>query len=465
MFSFLSKTILVVSLLYFSQQTLFAQNNDSTFRVDSIVVKGNKKTRTFIILRELSFRMGDTIQNWSYHKEQSRKQLINLFLFNEISINKIASVVYIDVTERWYFWPSPELDYADRNFNQWWLSKDPKRLIYGLNLEWFNVRGRNETMVLGLIAGYTRMAALSYKIPYFNKKQTWGLFASVHYSTNKEVWFKTENDKVQFFRDNDKDLIKRKNAELIITHRKRIFNYHHFSMGYRQTEIDDTVSDYDVNQRYLLYNQTIQREQYIGYQFVFDRRDFKGFPLNGHLLKIHGEASNYYFNIKDFQTLMLKLSYSKYFKIRERLFASFNVSGRYYSNQYPQYSRVQALGYGREYIRGYELYVIDGSHFGLAKAELKYRFLNKKYKFFPKVKNYEVLPISLFVSTFYDAGYVVNKDKQGDDMNNNVLTNSLQKGYGAGLNIVAFYDYCARIEYAFDSFGKSRFYLSFVAAM
>ncbi len=456
---------LIASFHFFFLQTSFAQTVDSSFRVDSIHVQGNRKTKTAIILRELSFASGDTIQNWAYHSEQSRRQLINLFLFNEIKLSRDGNTVHIDVTERWYIWPIPELDYADRNFNQWWLSKDPRRLIYGINLEWYNMRGRNETMVLSLISGYTRMAAFSYRIPYFNKKQSWGVQMSAHYSSNKEVWYKTENDKVQFFRDNDRDLIKRRNAEVIFTHRKKIFTYHHFFAGYRQTSIADTVATYEVNQNYLLYNQNSQREQYLGYQFVYDKRDFKGFPLQGTLVKLNIEGSNYDFTAHDFQTLMLKASVSKYVKLAQNLFGSANITARYYSNTYPQYSRIQALGYGKDYIRGYELFVIDGNHFGLGKAELKYRFLNRKFSFLPGVRNYGILPVSLFISSFFDYAYVNNNTESKTLVNSNHLPNSWQHGGGCGLNIVMFYDYCARIEYSFDKQLNNRFYLSFVAAM
>ena len=226
MFKGLRKKIFFLAFI----QSLFlqlghAQTLDSTFTVDSIHIDGNKKTKVQIILRELSFKKGDTIHNWSYHQAQSRKQLINLFLFNEIALRKVGNTINIDVKERWYIWPKPELEYADRNFNQWWLSKDPKRLIYGLNLEWYNLFGRNQTLTLNLINGYTKMAGVNYKVPYFNKKQTWGMQFVAQYSSNKEIWFKTANDKVQFFRDQDREMIRRSNAERSFMHRPQILSY------------------------------------------------------------------------------------------------------------------------------------------------------------------------------------------------------------------------------------------------
>ncbi|MEZ4803979.1 MAG: BamA/TamA family outer membrane protein [Bacteroidia bacterium] len=460
-----SKLLYSFFFSFFIHSVINGQALDSVFRVDSIYISGNNKTKTKIILREISFKLGDTIHNWSYHKEQSRKQLINLYIFNEVSVEKDGGLVTIHVTERWYIWPIPQLDYADRNFNQWWLSKDFNRLIYGVNLEWYNIRGRNETMTLRLLSGYTKMAAIKYKIPYFNKKQTWGLQVDAHYSTNREVWYKTEEDKVQFFRDNDKILLTRKNAELTLTHRKKIFSYHNIFSGIRQTNIADTVATYEVNRRYLLNNQNSQTELYLGYHYIYDRRDFKGFPLKGNLLKLNIELSQFNLPSKNLHTLSLKGSYSKYFPIFRKLYGSFHGTLRYYSNDYPPYSKIQALGYGKDYIRGYELNVIDGNNFALGKAEIKYQILDKKYKFLPKLRNYEVLPISVYLSSFYDLGYVQNAYEKTTLYSNNILPNSLQRGGGVGINFVMFYDYCTRIEYAADKFLNRRFYISFVASM
>jgi outer membrane protein assembly factor BamA len=473
MFKALRKKIFFLAFI----QSLFlqlgyAQVTDTSFTVDSIHIAGNRKTKDQIILRELSFNKGDTIHNWSYHQAQSRKQLINLFLFNEIALRKLGNTIHIDVTERWYIWPIPELDYADRNFNQWWLSKDPKRLIYGINLEWYNLMGRNQTLTLNLINGYTKMAGVNYKVPYINKKQTWGMQFVAQYSSNKEIWFKTANDKVQFFRDQDREMIRRSNAEISFTHRPKIFSYLSFYGGYRYWKVADTVMKPQVNPYFLPFNKLGQIEFYTGLNFVFDKRDFKGFPLNGHLLKLNFEWADFPVaefpssNFKGKETKMFKLNYSFYKRLSNKFYISSNAIARLYSYSFPKYFKAQALGYGKDYIRGYELNVIDGSHFLLGKAEMKYRFLNRKYKFMPKLKNYEQLPLTLFLSTYFDMGYVVNNYlKLSGSTDQNVLPNTWQNGKGLGLNVVAFYDYCMRLEYSFDKYMNSRFYVSFVAAM
>lgn len=442
-----------------------AQSDDSSFVVQHIKTIGLRRTREAIVMRELTFKVGDTIRNWTYHKEQSRKQLINLFLFNEVTIDRVNGDIIVHATERWYTWPIPVLDYADRNFNQWWLTKDPKRLIYGLDLSQYNIGGRNQTMVLNLVMGYTRSVGINYKIPYINKKMSWGMQVSAKINANKEVWSTTVNDKVSFFRDNDRTLIRRQMGELVFTHRKKFFVYHHVYTGFRRVDVDPVIAD-SVNYDYLMYHQDVQNEGYLGYQFVFDKRDFKGYPLNGHLLKVQAEGSNYFFkNVPDFQTLILKLAYSRYMKIKGNLFASAHVTARYFDNMYPQYTAVQALGYGKDYIRGYELRVIDGSNFALGKFELKYRLVNANYAFAAGVKNYEKLPVCVYLTGFMDAGYVRNWRQIQQASGNNLLPNSLQNGGGVGLNVVMYYDYCMRVEYSADRQLNRRFYLSFVASM
>jgi outer membrane protein assembly factor BamA len=455
----------VVILLFFHVSGIFAQYQDTLFTVDSIVIIGNKRTRSSIISRELTFSKGDTIQNWQYQKEQSRRQLINLFLFNEILISRSAGMVTVQVTERWYIWPYPELGYADRNLSQWLLSGDPRRLIYGLKLQWYNIRGRNETMQLDLITGYTKMVNFGYKIPYFNRRQTWGAQVFATYSSNREVWYKTEQDKVRFFKDNDRNLIYRKGIELSAVHRKRIFSYHQIYAGFLQTEIADTVYAQDVNSQFFLDRNKKQQEVYAGYNYTFDKRDFKGFPLNGYLLKTGAEFGRLSSGALQKNTLTLKASFSRYFRIAGSFFGSVNGTARYYSLENPPYTKIRALGYGKDYIRGYELKVIDGNHFVLGKAEIKYRFLNRKYKFLPRVNNYAVLPLALYVSTYTDAGYVHKTAGVLNAGDNNILPNSWQHGTGIGLNVVAFYDYCFRAEYSFDKYLNNRMYFSFVASM
>ena len=42
--------------------------------------------------------------------------------------------VMVDVKERWYIFPLPIFELADRNFNEWWKTRDFSRTNYGLSV-------------------------------------------------------------------------------------------------------------------------------------------------------------------------------------------------------------------------------------------------------------------------------------------------------------------------------------------
>jgi outer membrane protein assembly factor BamA len=459
------KTVVVITFL-FTSFSIFAHTNDSAFfAVKSIHIQGNKKTKDFIILRELTFKVGDTLQSVTEHLVQSRKQLINLFLFNSVELTAQDSIVQVKLIERWYYWPFPILDYADRNFNQWWLSRDFKRLIYGIDFTAYNLGGKNQTLKINALGGYTKLIGFSYRMPYFNRSKTWGLELSSSYKSNREVWYKTMDDKVQFFRDNDLTLIKNWDSEIRFTHRKKIFNYHHIYTGFRYTQVSDTVLTKSVNELFLLNKQNTQREIILGYDFVRDKRDYKGYPLKGHYFKAIANVSRFYGKKTSMNSTMLKLTFSKYFQLSPKFYFSSQINGRFYQMATSPYTRIQALGYNKDYVRGYELNVIDGQNFALFKSEFKYKFFDKIYPLARKLYGYENMPISVYLTTYFDDAFVSNSRDRYELSLNNQLPNKNVYGFGTGLNFVMFYDYVVRTEYSFKKNGNARWFLSFVASM
>jgi len=139
------------------------QNQDDTLLVvGEICIAGNKKTKERILLRELPVLVGDSIGHHQLDSilERCKQQLVNLGLFNVVRVThrqKEANLTEINiyVIERWYTWPLPILQIADRNFNQWWISKDLERINYGVELSQFNFRGRNETLKIKFQNGFT----------------------------------------------------------------------------------------------------------------------------------------------------------------------------------------------------------------------------------------------------------------------------------------------------------------------
>lgn len=109
--------------------------------VGRIVLQGNQITKDRIVLRELVFREGDTLSLNALGEKlkQSRQNLLNRSIFNFVEIDTLPSQeagsrmvdVKIVLLERWYIWPMPILELADRNLNSWWETKDMTRINAG----------------------------------------------------------------------------------------------------------------------------------------------------------------------------------------------------------------------------------------------------------------------------------------------------------------------------------------------
>src|ERR1700734_4097906 len=86
--NFFRRASLVSILAVISWTSLFAQNKDSLggkkITIASIKVDGNYITKTTIILRELTFKQGDTIaaSDWAATSLRSKNNVMNTGLFN-----------------------------------------------------------------------------------------------------------------------------------------------------------------------------------------------------------------------------------------------------------------------------------------------------------------------------------------------------------------------------------------------
>src|SRR6266700_2107991 len=77
------------ALIQVPQTSATATNRTSTsFVVDNIYIEGNRKTKPYIIERELPFKSGDSIYLPDLVKgfDIARQQLINTSLFNDVII-------------------------------------------------------------------------------------------------------------------------------------------------------------------------------------------------------------------------------------------------------------------------------------------------------------------------------------------------------------------------------------------
>jgi len=470
--------LLFWTLLTVNISASFGQANDALksepilsqkpfFIVDHINLIGNKRTRASIITRELNLRKGDTVFT---EKQDSiftwnTQRVYNTRLFNKVSVSSEPDSgrlrnFNVKMDERWYIIPIPLVSFGDRNINEWIKQRGANinRLNYGLNMEIRNFTGRNDELNITLQEGFTQKYAFFYSVPYVNKKQRTGIIIGASYDNNKDVAYKTGKDTLVYFNSNT-ETRNRFNASLSFSFRPAYFNTHLFDFDYNLFHISDTIAK--LNPNYFGGGQTKLSFFALRYYFVNDTRDVKSYAQKGRVIRFELEKLGL-LPWDNINMLFLRASYSGYFKLSKHFFFATMLKVKTslpLSNQPYIYAR--GLGYLQDFVRGYELYVVDGPHFILNRNTIRRKLWGTEIKFgkIIPMKEFRNVPVSVYLNAYADWGIVFSNTYTPD--NANVLNKPLI-GYGMGMDIVTYYDQVLRLEYSFNKFGQSGFYVHFM---
>ncbi|OYT13503.1 MAG: hypothetical protein B6I19_04755 [Bacteroidetes bacterium 4572_114] len=438
------------------------------FIIDSISLTGNKQTRENIILRELVFFQNDTIPAFSLVEiiRKSRENLLNTSLFNFVTVeDSIISrgsishiIIKINFVERWYLWPFPIFEISGRNFNSWWEEKDFSKVNYGMFFIKENCRGRMESLKLLLRLGYDEKYEVSYDIPYINEKQTFGAGLGAGWSQNHEVAYQTVDNKLVYVHNEQDYMIKNYFSYFNLTHRPNFYQHHLFQASYNFYSFADTVLN--LNPDYSYNNDKTNEYFTLFYKFAVDHRDFKVYPLQGLYYDFSISKSGLgILKNGDISMMDIAGSFRKYWELSKKIHVSTDLSGKISTNRDQPYFFQQGMGYGRNFVRGYELYVIEGQSYWLSKNTFKYSLVPTQERKigFIKSEKFGKVHYALYINCFFDLGYV-------HDYNNieyNSMSNKLLFGSGIGIDLVTYYDMVFRVEYSVNRMGETGFYVHF----
>ena len=431
--------------------------------VDSIFFKGNEKTRDNILRRELDLHSGDTVQvaELDARLEFNRRKLNNTNLFiwvkGDYHQNKPKHIqITYEFLEQWYLLGYPIFQLADRNLNEWW-SKGHSfgRTIYGAHLIHNNFRGRNERLSFKAETGFTQRLELGYSNPYIDSKKTLGLGAALSYTTNKNLAVRTRNDTLQIL-SSDKILRERWSGALSFRKRIKFYDFHFAELRYSHSVVADTIRLLNPNYYYKGSNE--QNFLQLTYAYSYDFRDYAPYPLRGKKLDF---AYNYYgilaqdaLNYWD-----IKASIAYFFDLGSSFFITTQWKAKVtQENKNIPYANLQALGYGNDNVRGYELNVIDGTNYLLSKNTFKYQLFNKiiPIKILP-YKQFNQMPIAVYPTVFFDFAYVY---QPFPELTSSRFSNRWIYGMGLGFDIVTYYNFVCKLGVPVINGGKSGLFVS-----
>jgi hypothetical protein len=204
-----------------------------------------------------------------------------------------------------------------------------------------------------------------------------------------------------------------------------------------------------------LYNSTNNSQHIIdiSYTFKYVNANNVAYPLKGTtaFARLNKRGLDWSGGIN---ALAIDASYNRYWDLKNKWFASVQSYVKCVLPFEQAYINRRALGYEENYLRGLELFVIDGTALGLSRNTIKRKIFAVKIPTPFKGPYFSYIPITVFAKSFLDVGYVYAKDKYASNLNNTFLYTG-----GIGLDILTIYDLHLRVEYSFNQLGKNGLFL------
>ena len=429
--------------------------------ITDIRLEGNKRTKEHIILRELEFKEGQRIQQSQLTTILSKNDLLLLSTgnFTRVEINisdwdveKQRIKVHIVVSESPMIIPIPIFELADRNFNVWWNDHNHsfKRVNYGARLAVLNPWGYGSRLKVSAQFGYTPKFDFSALLPFIDNNQSVRLELRALYAQNKEVSLYNFENKQFFVDKNEQVVFKRQRYSTGMIFRPKLFATHILRVGYANNWIDQELAT-EGNPDFFLNSRSRQQFIWAEYLFSYDRRDLRILPTSGWLLGLRFFKDGFGF-FDDVSATYFIPSFEYYYPISKKFVASAALHAKLGLQREKQpYYNYQGLGYGDNYIRGYELFVVDALDYYYGKFSVSYKAFHTTIKW-PKImlKGMRIMPLQIYFSINYDVGYANDPFYEV----NNSFTNSWLNGGGLGLNVLLYNTLQIQIEYSINHLGQ-----------
>lgn len=432
---------------------------DTFFIIKKIIFEGNKITRQPVMLREIPFKQGDSIEIKKIPDQfaEAKRRLMNMTLFHDVNVaidHFEGQFLYVKVVldEKWYLLPFPYFKPIDRNLNQWLFEKGASfsRVDYGVKLYYDNITGSNDKLRFHFITGYTKQLSLSYSRPYIDKAMKWGVNAYFEVGKNREILYNTINDKQQFIKNGIymKNFFK---SGLEFVYRNAIFTRHTFGIKYSSLRVADTVLQ--LNPTYFIHGSNSIKYPEVYYNLSYQNLDYIPYPTKGYA----GEMTllKRGFNSK-MNLWQLSAKGLGNWHLGKKYFYSIMVGGIIKAPFRQPYGNIAFLGYGDMFLSGYEYYVIDGVAGGMAKATLSRQLVNFSLNipFLKRFTGQGLIPLKVYGKVYGNTGYSYNPEP-----GNNSLSNKMLFGGGFGFDIYTTYDFTLKLEFSMNQLGQNGLFL------
>ena len=454
-------------LLIFCFICVFSSAQNKSVTVNKIHTKGLKKTKERVVLRQLDFRVGDSlvVDEFAAIFERNQRYLLNtrLFLKAEFNVGEWAQdsvEIVINLKENWYLYPVPFVEYADRNFNAWWVEQNRalNRLNIGAVLYHENFTGNADPLQVEVQFGYEQEFEVEYTRPFMGKRQQFGTSFGAQYARRRETHYATIRDSLYFHRSDEEYTLQQFSARCSLLFQPYLFQKQTQSLGFYQYKIADTIAV--LNPDFLLYGKKQQRYLSLFYQYEIDKRNFRTYATDGWQLLAWVQKDGLGW-LGDVNNFFVDVAFANYYPLNEKwsLEMLSRVHKSFILENSPYYQLRRAIGYEENYVRGYEYYVIDGQDFGYLRNSLRYEMFAGEIdaaRYIP-IKRMKAMPLKVYSKTHFDIGYVVDPFEESTSL----LANDWLMGFGFGMDFVLYHNFVFQLEYSLNHLREGGVYLHF----
>ncbi len=400
--------------------------------VRTIRVTGNETTKEYIILREMTTQVGDSLDLDALQFDRDR--IYSLRLFNRVEIDYSASGSEADlivrVHERWYLYPFPVIGFKYR---------DPANLYYGLGVIHSNFRGRNEKLLFSFALGFDRWINLLYQNPKL--------------TADDDIYFRAslQSARVQNLSP-DRGLYQQTNNGIQVALGNR---FGHYSLarayvGYETWSVSDEIAGGTLTPG--------GRDDFVsvGIDYTYDSRDVREYTMRGSLVSL--SATKFGFGESSVNFLRYGFVSSVFVPVLDGAAIGGRVHGEFAAGgAVPRYRYVY-FGYS-ERIRGYFDRVLEGENIVGGNVEMRIPILSPRYYEFPysPLPEFSLWRYGLYAGIFADAGKTWFRSESYSGRR-------WYSGVGGGLHFLLPYSIVVRTEYAWSWSGRGQFVLDFGAS-
>jgi outer membrane protein assembly factor BamA len=379
-------------------QVVLKINIDSAinYSINTIKVTGNKKTKNYIVTRDITFKVGDTIKGIELLStiDRTQKNIYNAALYATVKIEvlkndtiKNAIDINIVIIERWYIFPIPVFELYDRNIKEWrtTYNSDLNRVRYGIRFTHYNFSGRRDQLNINLFNGFSKELYFNYSQPYADKKLLHGFVLAGGYSSKISINYidslnlglpRKLNDS---FEKPDYKLFKQEDYFFAANYSFRSGNYarHEIGINYNNIKVTDTIIG--KNNNYFTNGANTHQVVDFNYSYNYSKLDFYAYPLIGDYYRF---GTKLRIGKSNTNQLLFYATYGTFNKITPKFFYSTSITTSFKFAKEPQsFYNLKTSNFEIANIRGLEQYLIySNADFFLSIENLNNHFIfyNKK---------------------------------------------------------------------------------------